>query len=250
MTDRNRILLVLFGMAMLALAASGLAAAPQPPVPAAAAATGSGFADMFQKGGIIMYPLAAMSILGLALIIYYAFALREEQVVPGMLRREVLQRIRAGQFDEARSACSDKPSPLGEITLVALDHIASAPRLDASLLKDIIEGEGSRQAASIQGQTQYIVDVAVISPMLGLLGTVFGMMRAFNVVAFDLAKAKPQLLAGGVAEALITTAAGLIIGIPAMMFYAYFRGRSSQLVSQLESASSEIMNALVQARAK
>jgi biopolymer transport protein ExbB len=84
--------------------------------------------------------------------------------------------------------------------------------------------------------------------MMGLLGTVFGMMRAFNVVAFDLAKAKPMLLAAGVAEALITTAAGLIIGIPAMMFYAYFRGRTSKLVSDLEVASGQVMTSMLKKR--
>jgi biopolymer transport protein ExbB len=94
------------------------------------------------------------------------------------------------------------------------------------------------------------MDVAVVTPMVGLLGTVFGMMKAFNVVAFDLAKAKPMLLAAGVAEALITTAAGLLVGIPAMMFYAYFRGRAAKMVSQLESASSEVLNALLRARTK
>ena len=248
MPQKRSVLLVWTWVMLVVLLAADAWA--QQPRSAAPPATGAGFAEIFEKGGVLMYPLAAMSILGLALIIYYAFALREEQITPGLLRRELLQRIRAGQLDDARAACSDRPSPLGEITLVALDHVASAPRIDPSLLKDIMEGEGSRQAAGIQGQTQYIVDVAVISPMIGLLGTVFGMIRAFNVVAFDLAKAKPQLLANGVAEALITTAAGLIIGIPAMMFYAYFRGRASLLVSRLESASSEIMNALVQARAK
>jgi biopolymer transport protein ExbB len=98
---------------------------------------------------------------------------------------------------------------------------------------------------TIQSQIQYLLDVAVIAPMIGLLGTVFGMIKAFQVVALDLAKAKPMLLAAGVAEALITTAAGLIIGIPAMIFYAYFRGRASRLVSDLEWASGQLVTALL-----
>jgi biopolymer transport protein ExbB len=113
------------------------------------------------------------------------------------------------------------------------------------MLKEMIEDEGSRQAIAVQGQSQYLMDVAVIAPMVGLLGTVFGMIKAFNVVSLDLAKAKPMLLAAGVAEALITTAAGLIIGIPAMAFYAYFRGRSTRLVSRLESVSTEVLTLLL-----
>jgi biopolymer transport protein ExbB len=132
--------------------------------------------------------------------------------------------------------------------VAALDYLGSVDKADPALLKEVIEGEGSRQAAALQSQIQYLMDVAVIAPMMGLLGTVFGMMRAFNVVAFDLAKAKPMLLAAGVAEALITTAAGLIIGIPAMMFYAYFRGRTSKLVSDLEVASGQVMTSMLKKR--
>jgi biopolymer transport protein ExbB len=109
-------------------------------------------------------------------------------------------------------------------------------RPDPGLLREIVEGEGGRQATIIQNQTQYLLDIAVIAPMVGLLGTVMGMLKAFNAVALDLAKAKPMLLAGGVSQALITTVAGLIVAIPAMMAYAYFRGRTSRIVSDLESS--------------
>jgi biopolymer transport protein ExbB len=134
--------------------------------------------------------------------------------------------------------------------VAALDFTAAHPDAEPTALKDVVEGEGTRQSTAIQIQIQYLLDVAVISPMIGLLGTVFGMIRAFNVVAFDLAKAKPMLLAAGVAEALITTAAGLIIGIPAMMFYAYFRGRTSRLVSDLEAASGQLVTALMRSRGR
>jgi biopolymer transport protein ExbB len=206
--------------------------------------------EVFQKGGWLMYPIAALSVVALAIVIYFFVVLRPEQVVPSVLRRDVVAKINAGAMDDVRITCAYRPCALAEITLVAVDAVQASPGMDPSLLKDVIEGEGSRQAVSIMGQTQYLMDVAVVTPMVGLLGTVFGMMKAFNVVAFDLAKAKPMLLAAGVAEALITTAAGLLVGIPAMMFYAYFRGRAAKMVSQLESASSEVLNALLRARTK
>jgi len=115
---------------------------------------------------------------------------------------------------------------------------------DLVIMKEIMEGEGSRQASSVQGQIQYLLDIAVISPMVGLLGTVIGMLNTFNVVALDIAKAKPVLLAAGVSQALVTTAAGLVVGIPAMVFYAYFRGRSTSLLSDMEVASSKILTYL------
>jgi len=84
--------------------------------------------------------------------------------------------------------------------------------------------------------------------MVGLLGTVFGMLRAFSAVALDIAKARPMVLAGGVSQALVTTAFGLIVGIPAMVFYAYFRRRASNLVSHLEAASTDVLTALLSKR--
>jgi biopolymer transport protein ExbB len=201
--------------------------------------------ELFDKGGVLMYPLAVMSVIGVAFVVYFFVVLRRDLVAPDLLRRDVVSKVEQGLTDDARTACSYRPCPFSEIAVAALDHAGSVGRVDAALLKDVIEGEGARQAAVLQGQIQYLLDVAVIAPMIGLLGTVFGMMRAFNVVAFDLAKAKPMLLAAGVAEALITTAGGLIIGIPAMIFYAYFRGRSSRLVADLEAASAQLMNAML-----
>lgn len=205
--------------------------------------------ELFDKGGILMYPLVLMSVVGVGFVVYFFLALRHRHVVPDALRDDVLDKIEAGQFSDARTVCGYRPCAFSEVTVTALDYTAGVEKVDPQLLREMIESEGSRQSATFQSQIQYLLDVAVISPMLGLLGTVFGMMRAFNVVAFDLAKAKPMLLAAGVAEALITTAVGLIIGIPAMMFYAYFRGRASKLLSDLEVASSQVMTAILRKRA-
>jgi biopolymer transport protein ExbB len=116
---------------------------------------------------------------------------------------------------------------------------------DPGLLREIVEGEGGRQATIIQNQTMYLLDIAVIAPMVGLLGTVMGMLTAFNTVALDLAKAKPMLLAQGVSQALITTVAGLLVAIPAMMAYAYFRGRTSRLISDLEKQSADLLTLII-----
>jgi biopolymer transport protein ExbB len=84
--------------------------------------------------------------------------------------------------------------------------------------------------------------------MIGLLGTVMGMLRAFNVVALDLAKAKPMLLAAGVSQALVATVSGLIVAIPAMIAYSYFRGRTAKIVSSLESASADLVSVIARER--
>lgn len=201
--------------------------------------------EIIETGGWLMYVLGAMSIIGLGLIFYFFFVLRQEKIIPREFVRDIRQMLEAGRLDEARLATEKKPSAIAAITAAALDYTERVHDPDPSLLKEIIEGEGSRQAALVQNQTQYLLDIAVIAPMVGLLGTVMGMLKAFNVVALDIAKAKPMLLAAGVSQALITTAAGLIVGIPAMMAYAYFRGQSSKLLSNLETASADLLTLLV-----
>jgi biopolymer transport protein ExbB len=156
--------------------------------------------------------------------------------------------LKAERRDDARMACARNGSPIAEIALAAIEHSRTTEETSPELLKEIIEGEGGRQARVIQNQIQYLQDIAAIAPMIGLLGTVIGMLKAFNVVALDVAKAKPMLLAGGVSQALITTAAGLMVGIPAMVFYAYFRGRAAKLVSGLETNSARLLSLLIKKR--
>ncbi len=204
--------------------------------------------EILQKGGWTIYPMLLVSVLAVAFVLYLFAVLRQEQVVPRLFRKDVLARIHDGDFEGLREACNDKPNPLGEVTLCALDFLEADPQTAVSQLKDSMQGEGERQALAIAGPTQYLLDIAVISPMMGLFGTVLGLMNAFQVVALDLAKAKPLLLAGGVSEVLINTAFGLLIGIPAMMFYGYFRSRSAQLVASLEAASADVLNALIRKR--
>ena len=206
--------------------------------------------DMLSRGGFIMIALGLMSVAGLALVIYFFFTLRQQQVVPVKLREDVLDKVEAGEWAEARSACSYKPCAFSEVVVSAIDYARSSDPVNPALLKDVIEGEGGRQALIIQGQTQYLFDLAVLAPMVGLLGTVFGMIHAFNAVALDLTKAKPMLLAAGVGEALVATAAGLIVGIPTVAFYAYFRNRAARMIAELEVSSGQVMNGLLSKRGK
>lgn len=204
--------------------------------------------EIIKSGGWLMYVLSAMSVLTVAFVIYFLVILSETQIAPRPLRRELVEKIRAGDLDDARRICEYHSCPLSSVALAALDYRRHVAEAEASMVRDVIEGEGGRQAESIMGQTQYLLDIAVISPMIGLLGTVFGMLRAFSTVATDIASAKPVALAAGVSQALITTAYGLIVGIPAMMFYAYFRRRASKLVSLLESASTDVLTAMLSRR--
>lgn len=203
-----------------------------------------------ENGGWLMIALAVMSLITVAFVIYFFAIMRVGAVAPRPLHRELVEKVRAGDIKEARQACEYRPSPLAAVTLVAIDYVLNVEQPDGMLLKDVMQGEGSRQAEALEGQTRYLLDIAVIAPMVGLLGTVFGMLRAFSAVALDIAQARPMVLAGGVSQALVTTAFGLIVGIPAMIFYAYFRRRAATLVSQLEAASTDVLTALLSGKAE
>lgn len=208
------------------------------------------FTKLMADGGRLMYVLAAMSILALAFIIYLAIVQRQEAIVPRELLHDLRDLMAAGRLDEARSLCRRNRSSLASIAESGIAYLQRVPEVDSTMLRETMEGEGGRQAVLIQNQTQYLLDIAVIAPMVGLLGTVVGMLQAFNVVALDLAQARPMLLAAGVSKALITTAAGLVIGIPAMAFYSYFRGRVAKLTTLLESCAADFLTLLLQVRGK
>jgi biopolymer transport protein ExbB len=194
--------------------------------------------------------LTALSVLTLALIIYFLVVLRRGQVVPEPLRRELLDKLQNGNLEDARRLCSFRGGALSSVVLSMLDHVRSIPDADAMLLRDVVESEGSRQAETLEGQPQFLMDIAVVAPMIGLLGTVLGMLIAFNAVSDQVAIVRPTALVAGVNSAMLTTAFGLMVGIPAMMFYAYFRRRAARLVSMLESASGELLMTLLSRRPK
>ena len=192
-----------------------------------------------------MWVLAAISIFALAIVLYFMGALRSVAIAPHELVVDIMARIRANQLSEVRRLCDRHPCPLSAVVLATLDCMRNVPQCDVMLLRGATESEGARQADAIQGQTEFLLDIATIAPLLGLLGTVLGMLTAFGSVASDVASAKPVVLAAGVSQAIVTTIFGLIVAIPCMAFYAWFRRRASRQIAYLESASSEIMTAIV-----
>ena len=223
--------------AALLVSAGGTSAAPA----AAPAGEMLTLAELMRMGGWLMYVLGALSVLGLALIVYYSLVLRGRNIAPAaqVLRLRELLKERRGH--EAREFCAQRPTALAAVAAAGIDFLKENPEARPGMLKEIMESEGARQAGRLQNMIHYLLDLSAVAPMVGLLGTVIGMLKAFNNVAFDLAKARPMELAGGVGQALITTIAGLIVAIPAMMAYSWFRGRVIKLTGQLEGAATDLL---------
>ena len=203
------------------------------------------WSEMLGYGGIPMKVIIGLSVVMVALFFYFVFVMRRQIVTPRGMKEEILDKISSGNLSDVRLVCSQKPSPLAEVTMAGLNYVQAVPMVDPSLLQDVIESEGKRQGAAIQDPTQYMLDIGVVAPMIGLLGTVIGMFRAFQGVAAELAQARPVMLAQGVSMALVTTAAGLVVAITAMIIYAVFRGIAGRLISHLEASSREILTAIL-----
>ena len=206
---------------------------------------GMSLKDAWEKGGWVMWVLGALSIFALAMVLYFVWALRSGAVIPHALVSDVLSHLRSGDLNEARRLADRSSCPFASVVLSALNCLRNIPNCDSALLRSTTEAEGARQADAIQGQTELLLDVSTIAPLLGLLGTVLGMFKAFGSIAEDVAGAKPVVLAAGVSQAIVTTIFGLIIAIPCMAFYAWFRRRASRQISNLEAASSEVLTALI-----
>ncbi len=236
--------LIMFGLMFAGL----LVQAEEAVKPVVGDAARMSWRQVIENGGIMMYILGVVSILTLAFIVYLFAVMRIGMIVPRSLYREVMESVKLGYYDQARKACEDKKNAFASITLSAIDYVESVPNYDNAMLKDTVEGEGGRQAARLQGAPQVLMDVGAIAPMLGLLGTVFGMLTAFTGVAQNIAQAQPVVLAAGVSMALITTAAGLIVGIPAMAFFSYFRNRSAKLIAVLEGVSADLLTGIMSSK--
>lgn len=230
---------ILSCLAMLTVSAV-TAFAQEETAEAGVAANAMTWQQIIETGGVLIYFLVGMSVIGFALVIYFALTLRREQILPASLAKDLGVQFRNGDFAGAEQTCAERPCALSSIALAAARHKMRVKTTDIGLLRETMEGEGGRQSTLLQNQTQYLLDIAIIAPMVGLLGTVMGMLRAFNSVALDMARARPLELAEGVAQALVTTVAGLIVAIPAMVAYAYFRGRTSNIISDLESAAADL----------
>jgi len=196
--------------------------------------------DLLKAGGWVMYIIGALSILALGLTIYYAISLTERKVVSNELVMQIRHYLQDRRYEDIARLCRRSKGIFGKVILAGITRGA----IDPSGVSATMEAVGRREAESLMRKARYLSDIATIAPMLGLLGTVLGMIRAFNFIAFDISAVKPVALATAIAQALITTAAGLIVAIPCMGLFFYFRGKVQFLVGRVEEVAVEIAEAI------
>lgn len=195
--------------------------------------------DVLVSGGIFMIPLGILSIFTVLLILTFFFTIRRGSVVtPGFLQTADA-RLRKRDYLGLLSDSSRHGEMLARVVRRTLDFVTKNSGAPIDSVREIAESEGIRQAATLNQRVSYLSDMGAIAPMLGLLGTVSGMIKAFSALAGDVAASKPLMLAQGVSEALVCTAAGLLVGIMAFSAYAIFRTRAGRLTADLEAATTQ-----------
>ena len=200
--------------------------------------------EIVKAGGIVMVPIILCSILAVAITLERLWTLRSQRVSPAELTDKVWQWVENRTLTDRQIAALQAHSPLGRILAAGL---ANRNR-DRSVMIGAIEDAGRHVVHDLERFLGPLGTIAAISPLLGLLGTVTGMIRTFKAITVS-GIGNPTAMAGGIAEALITTAAGLIVAIPALVAYRYLRGRVDALVIKMEKESIKLVQAIDRASA-
>jgi biopolymer transport protein ExbB len=201
--------------------------------------------DIFIKGGWTMYPLALSSVIALAVVIERIWSLRRKRVLaPEIIG--VLDQIKSpSDLGLVRSVCQKFSGAFSNIVLTGLDNRDLPPEE----LRGLVEDEGRQQVRTLSRGLVTLETVAAVAPLMGLLGTVLGMIKVFEVIQ-TLGVGEAKALSGGISEALITTATGLLIGIPVLIAFNYFSSRTEALILDMEKYILVLLNKLTRFQRK
>jgi biopolymer transport protein ExbB len=193
--------------------------------------------ELFERGGIMMYPLILSSLIALAYIIERALALRKGKVLTPEITFMIENFSSLEDINKARTVCEKHSGPLGRIVQLSLDN-AHLPRNE---LRELLEDQGRQEIRILERGLVALETIAAIAPLMGLLGTVLGMVRVFSVIR-EQGIGQMAALSGGISEALLTTVTGLFIAIPVLIAYYYFSSKSEGLVLDIENNSNMLIN--------
>ena len=195
--------------------------------------------EIVKSGGYLMAPIIICAIIAMGIILERFWTLRQKRVIPEDLTSQVWSWVKNDQLDQKQIQTLYQGSPLGQILAAGLINRSR----ERAVLKDSIEDTGRHVVHELERYLETLGTVAAVTPLLGLLGTVIGMVKVFTAITTH-GVGNPTVLAGGIAEALITTAAGLTVAIPALIAYRYYRTRVDKLVVDMEKEAIKLVEAL------
>lgn len=202
---------------------------------------GSGFLGVVAKGGflgiILWLALAALSVAGVHLIVDSFIKIREKRIMPGDLVNRVRESIHNGNLSDVTGHCDGESGSLSKILSAGFTNIEEG----SEAAQDAVIAAADLESEKLLQRVNYLNVVGNLAPMLGLLGTVQGMIMAFATLGTEAGAAKNAMLAVNISQALYTTAAGLVIAVPALGFFSFFRNRAAKLILSMEALSMELV---------
>ena len=202
----------------------------------------SNIVHFIRGGGFVMYPLLLLALAAVAVIVERLIAFAQFGAVPSGLLAEVLSLARAGRFDEAMQRCEAARGPLTACLFVVLNHRTQPTRE----VERLVEETGQDYFIKLERLLPVLDTTTTIAPLLGLLGTIVGMIGAFNAIALQTHRGNTDSVLSGVGEALYATATGLIIAVICFAAYNYFAARLRTITAQTEQAATKLLNVLVE----
>jgi len=193
--------------------------------------------ELFERGGIMMYPLILASIIALVFIIERAVALRKRKIIIPEIISVVDNFSSIKDIEFAKNVCSKYKGALSNLLNIALDNYA----IPKSQVRELLEDQGRQDIRDLEKGLGILETIAAIAPLMGLLGTVIGMIQVFAVIK-DQGIGQTAALSGGISEALLTTVTGLFIGIPVLIAYNYFTSKSENLILDVEKYANNLVH--------
>ena len=196
--------------------------------------------EIVQAGGWLMWPIIGCSVVAVAIVLERLWALQEKRVLPVSVANHVMELAQQHQIENKQIQEVHDSSPFGQVLAAGLAYRHAS----REVLREVVEDSGRHAVHELERYLSPLGTIAAISPLLGLLGTVSGMIHSFTAITAD-GVPNPVVLAGGISEALIATAAGLSVAIPSLIAYRYLRGRVDGLVVRIEKESTRFIEALL-----
>ena len=193
--------------------------------------------DILAEGGWLMAPIALCSVIAIAIIVEKFVTLRKARISTGHFLLQLKNAILKGHMDEALNLCSNTPGPVAKVLHKGIEKA----HRDKKEMQETIQNAGKEEVYYLERHLAILATIAGVAPLIGFLGTVTGMIQAFMEIQRLGGNVNSTVLAGGIWEALITTAAGLTVGIIAFVFYNYLVTKIQKLVFEMESSSNEIL---------
>jgi biopolymer transport protein ExbB len=229
-----------------ASSSSAAATAGEPPAPKQP----QNLLDTIKQGGPVGAVIIFLSMVAVGLVVEHGMTIRKSVIMPENVVQELDDLIQKGRIDEAIEACCEPANQclFSHVVLAGLERYKGS-EFGFAEYKAAAEEAGEDQTARLYRKTEYLGVIGTVAPMLGLLGTVTGMIRAFNVIASTGGMARPDQLASGISEALVTTVEGLVVAIPTMMVFTYFRSRIDSLVAEAGKRVEQVLMPLSRRKA-